>query len=912
MLTRATDTPSSQPLRATVCVVGSGPSGLALTRRLVEAGIDVLILEAGPLNKGRPATDHLPLPVEYAGQPKNLAPTIAQQVGGTSALWHGALGPLDSIDFRRRSWIPDSGWPIDFEDLAAFYSDAACLLDVIHPELFDITGLPEDLKALIEEMPFDRTLLENKLFQQPMPPKRFVDDALGYLARCGHANLVYDARAVELLTADNGAAVKHVSYLAPDGSRRMVEAAYIVLCGGAYQNARLLLNSRSRWANGIGNQSGLVGRYLADHPMGNLFQVRLSRSMQAHIYAEVMIRPGQRVRSALRLKDARQEALGLPNHAFYLRPAFAEGIDDRKEEVRRRLLTIRGGRIDPADLWYVATSADLITQILAYRLSLKTSYRLAYVMLVCEQIPNPESRVTLSDQIAPDGYPIARADWRLHERDIESVEVMYDLLTAGGLDRQLFEPIHQHDNLAWREQLSSAAHHLGTCRMAGAPSGGVVDPDLKVFGTENLYVCDGSVFPTTGNANSTLTAAALALRLGSHLTKRIERPYPMTAPRTVDRPTIALTGASGFIGSNFIAQYAGEFAELRALGRSAPLPPQNGRVSVHAWPLDDAAALAQALEGCDALVHLAYQPGNPAWNLAALRGLVTAAHRAGVHRIVHVSTISVYDQSHIGVLIEQDDRARTSDEYSVIKRRLETEFTRLVAHYRLSGLVLQPTIVYGWPGNWTSNAADVAKHMRAVLPEAGLGLCNAVHVDDIATAIFLAVTAPDAVLAEEGEAPCFLISGPEPVTWALFYTEHAGMLRRLGLPEQLRIEPLNSWRRYHNDWKRNLIYRGLYESSAGRLATPLMSLARRVLRRQASNANRTQAALNRLSTPTRGEPWVATGLGRVSLRARYRVDSGRASRVLGYRAKRDLAAGIAATEEAIRRVMAASEAGEDG
>ena len=647
--------------------------------------------------------------------------------------------------------------------------------------------------------------------------------------------------------------------------------------------------------------------------MGNLFQVRLRQPMEAHIYADLMLRPGQRLRSALRLTDARQEAQELPNHAFYLRPSFAEGIDDRKENVRRRLLALRSGKISPADLWYVATSVDLITQILAYRFSLRTRYQIASAMFVCEQIPNPESRVTLSDSLGADGYPIARADWRLLDRDVQSVEAIYDTLVNDGLDREFFTPIGHRDDLAWRHRLASAAHHLGTCRMAQTPSSGVVDRDLKVFGTANLHVCDGSVFPTTGNANSTLTAAALSLRLGAHLADQIGQSERSTPARpTAERARIALTGASGFIGRNFVARHAGEVAELRAIGRSASSLPQADHVSAHVAPLDDPAALAPSLEGCDTLVHLAYQHGDPAWNLEALRSLVAAAHRAGVRRIVHVSTISVYNQSHAGTLIEQDDRARTNDEYSVVKRRLEAEFAALVASHGLRGLILQPTIVYGWPGNWTGNAADVAKRERALLPDAGRGLCNAVHVDDVADAIFLAVAAPDAVLAA-GEAPCFLVSGPEPVTWAQFYAEHAAMLRRLGLPEQLRIEALGSTRPYHNDRKRDLIYRALYESTPGRLAPPLIGLARRALRRGGGGIpNRTPAALARLAAPLHQAAWVPTGLGRASLRARYRVDTSHARRVLGYRPRRDLADGIAATEDAIRREMAASADGEEG
>ena len=608
-------------------------------------------------------------------------------------------------------------------------------------------------------MPFDRALLENKLFLMPLPPKRFRDDAVGYLARSAQSRLVYDARAVELLMGNDAARVARVQYLAPDGSRRYVEAEYVVLSGGAYQNPRLLLNSRADWADGIGNRTGLVGRYLADHPRGILFQVRLRKPLKAHIYAEFTYRPGQRIRSALRLVDAWQEAKGLPNHAFYLLPSFAEGIDNRTETVKLKLINLRSGRFSAADAWYVASNANLIAQITAYRLALNVTYRLADLLFICEQVPNPESRVSLTHETGPDGYPTVRADWRLCGADFASVAAMYDMLVDGGLNSQVFEAVHRRTDLAWSETLSSAAHHLGTCRMAGGPSEGVVDPDLKVFGTRNLYVCDGSVFSTTGNANPTLTAGALAARLAEHLAARIGRPAATVAPIPEPPPIVAVTGATGFIGGNFVGRWAGHLTGIRALGRGVPPVFDHDHVTGHACPLDDARALREALLGCDAVVHLAYDPANAVWNLAALRALLKAAHDANVRRVVHVSTISVYEQSHMGRLIEEDERARNHDAYSVVKRHLETEFASLATRYGISGVIIQPTIVYGWPGNWTLHAGDVAKYEQAILPEAGGGICNAVHVDDVGTAIQRALTVPDTVLAEAGKTPTFLVSG---------------------------------------------------------------------------------------------------------------------------------------------------------
>ena len=66
------------------------------------------------------------------------------------------------------------------------------------------------------------------------------------------------------------------------------------------------------------------------------------------------------------------------------------------------------------------------------------------------------------------------------------------------------------------------AHHMGTTRMNADPEGGVVDPDLQVHGSSNLFVAGSSVFPAFGFANPTLTVVALSLRLADHIKARKE------------------------------------------------------------------------------------------------------------------------------------------------------------------------------------------------------------------------------------------------------------------------------------------------------------------------------------------------------------------------------------------------------
>jgi choline dehydrogenase-like flavoprotein len=73
------------------------------------------------------------------------------------------------------------------------------------------------------------------------------------------------------------------------------------------------------------------------------------------------------------------------------------------------------------------------------------------------------------------------------------------------------------DDQKWTENLSWFGHHMGTTRMSTDPRSGVVDPDSRVHGIDNLYIASSSVFPTAGYANPTLTILALALRLADHV-----------------------------------------------------------------------------------------------------------------------------------------------------------------------------------------------------------------------------------------------------------------------------------------------------------------------------------------------------------------------------------------------------------
>jgi choline dehydrogenase-like flavoprotein len=136
-----------------------------------------------------------------------------------------------------------------------------------------------------------------------------------------------------------------------------------------------------------------------------------------------------------------------------------------------------------------------------------------------EQSPHPDNRVTLGPEKDSLGLPRLRVDWRPQETDIDSVVRCFRILKrdleSSGAGRM--EATEEMVRERVRQQACVGAHQLGSTRMAGDPSRGVVDRDCCVHGTDNLFIATSSAFPTVSYANPVLTITAFAIRLADHL-----------------------------------------------------------------------------------------------------------------------------------------------------------------------------------------------------------------------------------------------------------------------------------------------------------------------------------------------------------------------------------------------------------
>ncbi|MCB2096995.1 MAG: NAD(P)H-binding protein [Parvularculaceae bacterium] len=234
--------------------------------------------------------------------------------------------------------------------------------------------------------------------------------------------------------------------------------------------------------------------------------------------------------------------------------------------------------------------------------------------------------------------------------------------------------------------------------------------------------------------------------------------------------TVLVAGAGGFIGSRICLAAAREGASVRALARSRRTDRLNGAgaIEIVRGDLQKPEALQAAIDGCDSVVNAAYDfLGDDDEQTAAFDNLVGAAKAAAVRAFIQLSSIAVYDDWPRGVLNEDSPSDGPGSSYKKLKRAFE----RRLAASGLAHTILQPTIVYGAGGwQWTDRPMEELRAGGVILPDDPRGLCQAVHVDDVAEAVICALA-----LSRQPDAR-YVISGPAPVEWGGLYAGYASII----------------------------------------------------------------------------------------------------------------------------------------
>jgi choline dehydrogenase-like flavoprotein len=530
-------------LQADLCIVGAGAAGITLALQFLDRGISVLLLESGGLKEeagsqalyeGEVADERLHSPTTKYRQ---------RRFGGSTTIWGGRCIPFDPIDFERRDWVPDSGWPFGIEALLPYYPRANRLCEAGRFAYTAEASFPNGMRPMFER--FSSTSFTDNTIERFSCPTDFGTRYRTRLQTSQDVRVVLHANVTNIATVPSGTHVSRLDVKTLGGRSLTVRAGHVVLASGGLEIPRLLLNSRGQNQAGLGNAHDLVGRTYMCHIAGTLGEIAVPGNV---FHGYDISDEGIYCRRRLALTAAAQRDMQVgnfvarlhhpripdPRHRTGLLSALALAKPFIGYEYSKRLhgedeanlaTWLAHVRNVAFDSWN--TAAFLANwarrRTLAERklpsIIARSKAGLYSLDVHAEQIPNRNSTVGITDKRDALGMQAILLDWRYSALDILTVRCAVARL-AGELEASGCGTLHYDDERIAHDMLRDGAyggHHIGTTRMAQSPREGVVDADCRVHGIDNLFIAGSAVFPTSGQANPTLTIVALALRLADRL-----------------------------------------------------------------------------------------------------------------------------------------------------------------------------------------------------------------------------------------------------------------------------------------------------------------------------------------------------------------------------------------------------------
>lgn len=510
-----------------VCIVGSGAAGGTMAAHLARAGVDTVVVEGGPPVNTRTAFNTHAMPYEF---PNRHIPTMkpgkegfdserSRGVGGKSLLWNAVALRQSHRDFKGGS-IDGLGedWPIDYPDLAPFYDQIEREVGVCG-NLDHLTDLPDGIFLPPVPMKYSDLLIKRgaeklgvkvvHVRKSTLSVPRSGRPACHYCGNCmagcdvvakynsadvhmtpamktGRLKIVSNAIVREVVVSNENRATG-VRFLHRQTKQEgEVQARTVVVSCACVQSVALLMMSKSRlYPNGIGNGSGQLGKHFIPHFTGGV-----------EIFLHELIG-----------KPTKNDE-GFLDHAYL--PSF---MHERKRDYARSF----GMQFNYQNRRGVGWARALPGFGKSYKESVKSRYP-AYVVLspYGEMIPNPGSFIDL-DETRKDAYglPIARRTVAYSDNDMKIFNDMTRWARAIG-------------EAAGAEILSAnkeprTNHELGGARMGSDPRRSVVNQFCQTHDVPNVYVVDGSVFPSASEKNPTHTIMALAARTAHYIAETLKK-----------------------------------------------------------------------------------------------------------------------------------------------------------------------------------------------------------------------------------------------------------------------------------------------------------------------------------------------------------------------------------------------------
>jgi choline dehydrogenase-like flavoprotein len=491
-----------------ICIVGAGTAGISMALDWKDKPYKVILLEGGGLEYDDEVQDL------YDGTTSGqryypLRSSRLHLFGGTTGHWAGMCAPFDPIDFSKRDWVPNSGWPITLEDLNPYYMRANAKLDLEeHP--YELEYWQKQIDGMIPYQ-LDPDIVWNKMWQ--FSNSRFNQDRREDILKARNIHLFTYANVTDIKANEAVNTIEEVTIKNHIGKTHTVRAKYFILACGAVQNARMLLASNHQAKAGLGNDKDQVGRYFMEHLEIDSAELWLTKPLSWKLYKWDW-ENGTLSRAELAITSEAQTRYQILNGTASLSPLkVAQNMKPRMDVWQNK---------DPRKSGELTMDAFREAERKGKEAGAHLKNRAFHLQTRVEQAPNPRSRVTLGKEKDALGVRKAHLHWEMTELDKRSMRTMYYILGrqfgVADIGRiKLMDFLQDENDHSWPDYTNGGWHHMGTTRMSSDPATGVVDANCQVFGLSNLFIAGSGCFSTAGAPNPTLTLVALSLRTSDYV-----------------------------------------------------------------------------------------------------------------------------------------------------------------------------------------------------------------------------------------------------------------------------------------------------------------------------------------------------------------------------------------------------------
>jgi hypothetical protein len=535
-----------------LCIIGTGPAGIivALESQKLQPKHKILLVEYGPdaAAPRNPLDDtikivetknhHLPYDCTNKG------------LGGSSASWGGRCVMYDEVDFVPRKILQGQcTWNVALFDETKKFAPRTAEYFECGDARFNLDEIPEFAGSHIAEN-FESGPVTDSVVERWSMPTRFRERYAAQIEASQTIHLLTGWEASQLGARKEDGAITEIGLrnFARDRTAK-VTARKIVLAAGAQETTRLLLKNKHIFAQGSVPAS--LGKYYQGHISGKIASVKFYGDPKKTEFGFLRTSDGIYLRRRFQLStkalvenDLLNTALWLDN-PLYVDPAHRNGA--MSFMYLAMITPFLGKRLAPPAIaqsitkgkvhgvgrhvWNIIKDLpkSLLTPATIFYKRYCIKRKLPGVFLYsplniyalhfhAEQVPVTENRM----ELAPDGETL-NIHYHYVAGDVDSVIRTHDLLDQWLRKCKCGELVYWFPKNDLVKELHAMSmdgiHQVGTTRIAATANDGVVDENLKVWGTTNLYICSSSVFPTSGQANPTFLLGAFAVRLADHLSK---------------------------------------------------------------------------------------------------------------------------------------------------------------------------------------------------------------------------------------------------------------------------------------------------------------------------------------------------------------------------------------------------------